>query len=79
MTSEGRTWASRSGPATAGSESKVLAAIAAINTVLDTKLKRSVITAATMSCELGRDLGNRHTQTLRVTAPPERHWKRPKG
>ena len=49
VTSEARTWASRSDPATAGSASMALAAIAAINTILNFTLKTLVITVATMS------------------------------
>src|SRR5207248_11788396 len=46
VTLEARTWASRSDRATAGSASMALAAIAAINTVLNFTL---VITVATLS------------------------------
>src|SRR5207248_5087532 len=48
VTSEARTWASRSGPARAGGVSMVLAAITAINTVIDFRLKTLVLPVATM-------------------------------
>jgi hypothetical protein len=49
-----------------------LAAIAAIKTILDFKLKTLVITAATHVMRPPDA-----ARTLRVAAPPERHWKTP--
>jgi hypothetical protein len=65
---------SRSGPATAGSASMALAAIAAINTVLDFKLKTLLITVASMSCDPDATSARPHPETASC-GPPERRWK----
>jgi hypothetical protein len=49
VTSDNRTWASSSGPATAGSASLALAASAAINTIPDFAFKALAIMAATLT------------------------------
>jgi hypothetical protein len=76
VTLEARTWASRSGPATAGSAFKPLAAIAAINAVLD--LNSRVWRSPRQPCHVSSDAtsASPHSDTASC-GPPERHWKTP--
>src|SRR5262245_47185994 len=70
VTSEAKTWASRSGPAMAGSTSIALAVIAAINTVVNFTLRNLVIMVATMSPPATLDIASCGPRSATLESTP---------